>query len=220
MSGGRFLVSLTEVVNSERILLLRSIIREDINFWNEDIFENSPETTDAWYNFKVEISNYATEIQESILSKDSLEVLTTIAGYIVKKINKKLQCNDCKKKLIASSGEKINDEYLALLSRGGLTFPQKWFADYCASIFCALSISESIIQRHSSIVPRHAARYIITEYVDGSMQSCNEHNVNVEKHTINCCINIFYNNKQKQDGDRPRKDGIKMFKKRQRCNEK
>ena len=109
--------------------------------------------------------------------KTVLKVLTTIAGYIVKKINKKLQCNDCKKKLIASSGEKINDEYLALLSRGGLTFPQKWFADYCASIFCALSISESIIQRHSSIVPRHAARYIITEYVNGSMQSCNERNV-------------------------------------------
>ena len=32
MSGGRFLVSLREVESSEKILLIRSIIKEDINF--------------------------------------------------------------------------------------------------------------------------------------------------------------------------------------------
>ena len=37
MSGGRFLVCLLEVSNSERILRLRSIIKEGINFWEEDI---------------------------------------------------------------------------------------------------------------------------------------------------------------------------------------
>ena len=38
MSGGRFLVSLIrEVMNSERILSCRSLIKEDINFWEEDI---------------------------------------------------------------------------------------------------------------------------------------------------------------------------------------
>ena len=37
MSGGRFLVSLLEVSNSERILNLRSILKEDINFWEEDV---------------------------------------------------------------------------------------------------------------------------------------------------------------------------------------
>ena len=32
MSGGRFLVSLREVMNSERILSCRSLIKEDVNF--------------------------------------------------------------------------------------------------------------------------------------------------------------------------------------------
>ena len=37
MSGGRFLVSLREVYNSERILACRSLIKENIKFWNEDL---------------------------------------------------------------------------------------------------------------------------------------------------------------------------------------
>ena len=37
MSGGRFLISLREVLNSERILTCRSLIKEDINFWEEDL---------------------------------------------------------------------------------------------------------------------------------------------------------------------------------------
>ena len=40
MSGGRFLVSLTEVNNSQRILLLTSVIKEDINFREHDLHEN------------------------------------------------------------------------------------------------------------------------------------------------------------------------------------
>lgn len=36
MSGGRFLVSLREVNNSERILACRSLIKEGVYFWNEE----------------------------------------------------------------------------------------------------------------------------------------------------------------------------------------
>ena len=35
MSGGRFLVSLREVLHSERILAGRSLIRENVNFWKK-----------------------------------------------------------------------------------------------------------------------------------------------------------------------------------------
>ena len=37
MSGERFLVSLREVLNTERILSCRSLIKNDINFWKEDL---------------------------------------------------------------------------------------------------------------------------------------------------------------------------------------
>ena len=37
MSGGRFLGSLREVINTERISSCRSLINKDINFWKEDL---------------------------------------------------------------------------------------------------------------------------------------------------------------------------------------
>ena len=41
MSGGRFLVSLEEVTNSEKFLKINSIVKENVNFWEEDIFINN-----------------------------------------------------------------------------------------------------------------------------------------------------------------------------------
>ena len=42
MSGGRFLVSLREVTNSERIIRCRSFVKADINFWKEDLGSDKP----------------------------------------------------------------------------------------------------------------------------------------------------------------------------------
>ena len=42
MSGGRFLVSLREVTNSERIIRCRSLVKADINFWKEDLGSDKP----------------------------------------------------------------------------------------------------------------------------------------------------------------------------------
>ena len=42
MSGGRFLVSLREVTNSERIIRCRSLMKADINFWKEDLGSDKP----------------------------------------------------------------------------------------------------------------------------------------------------------------------------------
>ena len=44
MSGGRFcLVNLQEVLISERILLYCFLIKEDINFWEEDLTSENQE---------------------------------------------------------------------------------------------------------------------------------------------------------------------------------
>ena len=40
MSGGRFLVSLLEVQHSEIILACRTLIKENVNFWDEDLKNN------------------------------------------------------------------------------------------------------------------------------------------------------------------------------------
>ena len=90
MSGGRFLVSLREVLNSERILACRSLIKEHINFWEEDLNKD----LDANYleKLKEAVEPYSTEIFESVLDPDAEAVATTIAGYIYcQKVDKEIK---------------------------------------------------------------------------------------------------------------------------------
>ena len=47
MNGGHFSVSLNEVTNFEKILLCCSLVKEDIDFWNESAL-----VTNAALNFK------------------------------------------------------------------------------------------------------------------------------------------------------------------------
>ena len=47
MNGGRFLVNLREVFNSERILTCRLLIKENINFWEENVDSYSEESLDS-----------------------------------------------------------------------------------------------------------------------------------------------------------------------------
>ena len=115
--------------------------------------------------------------------------------------------------------DKIVDGYLNLLSRGGLTVPSSSLANYVAHAFSALSVTEKIIGRYQSLPTRSAAKYVLDKYLDGYNDlSCTPHSEKVKSAAIRCIINIFYNNKQKADGDMPRKENIKAFKKRQRLS--
>ena len=215
MSGGRFLVSLTEVNNSQRILLLTSVIKEDINFWEHDLYENK-DLTESWQHFKKGISIFASQMHESCLSADSLEVSATVSGYIAKKINEKVQCDACTHHLISTdNAENMNNEYLLLISRGGLTVPTNIMANFFPHVFSALSISEKTTQKYPFITARNAAKHVLNEYLDGYCLSCIDHADIVKRVAVQCIINIFYNNKQKSEGDILRKDNLKAFKKRQ-----
>ena len=204
MSGGRFLVSLTEVNNSQRILLLTSVIKEDINFWEHDLYEIK-DLTLSWQHFKKDISIFASQMHESCLSADSLEVSATVSGYIAKKINEKVQCDACPPPppppphlIYADNAENINNEYLLLISRG---VPTNIMANFVAHAFSALSISEKTIQKYPFITARNAAKHVLNEYLDGYCLSCIDHADIVKRAAVQCIINIFYNNKQKAEGD-------------------
>ena len=41
IGGGRFLVKLRKVKNSENFLRMSSIVKENINFWEEEVFINN-----------------------------------------------------------------------------------------------------------------------------------------------------------------------------------
>ena len=81
MSGGRFLVSLREVLNSERILSCRSLIKKNINFWEENIDSDAEESLDS-------INDLFDERADEIM--DAREVATTILGYCQKTHQTKL----------------------------------------------------------------------------------------------------------------------------------
>ena len=73
MSGGRFLVIPREVVTSERILKCKSLIKENLNFWDDLQQQEDPVTVvnnvfDPRWN----------DIAEAILDDHAREVATTV----------------------------------------------------------------------------------------------------------------------------------------------
>ena len=142
MSGGRFLVSLREVINTERISSCRSLINKDINFWKEDLQpesnkEESYEMIDEMLHDRIE------EISKNALDDDSSQVATTKSGYIARKLLKQSKYKDCEKKPTVHDQDLQNDQYLILLSRGGL--PPKELAEFVCSCFAILDFAESDI---------------------------------------------------------------------------
>ena len=93
MSGGRFWVNHREVLNIERILIYRSLLKENLNFWKEGlkpVQKNNSILLDI-------LTHQESEIQEFSLSKDSKEMAYITSGYITKKeeIIKYFQCETC-----------------------------------------------------------------------------------------------------------------------------
>ena len=103
MSDSRFLDNLREVLNSERILRCRSIFKEYINFWEEDI---ACENLECFTVLEDIFSTRTKEFVESVLDENSAKVAT---GYVAKKLVKQLQYESCKMLLKAGDFDIAND---------------------------------------------------------------------------------------------------------------
>ena len=125
MSGGRFLVSLLEVSDSERILKLRSILKKDINFWDEDVTLDV-DLDSALARIKVELSELQTEILEAELSDAIKEDAVTVSGYVTRKLVTCSKCSVCPFKLI-SKDHHIANELPRKTSQRRFDFPQPSF---------------------------------------------------------------------------------------------
>ena len=99
ISGGRFLVSLREVRNTERILSCRSLINNNINFWKEDLQQPERNEDESYEMIDEILRDRIEEISESVLDDDSSEVATNLSGYIAKMLLKRSKCKDCEKKI-------------------------------------------------------------------------------------------------------------------------
>ena len=212
MSGGRFLVSLREVLTSERILTCKSLLKSNVNLWDEDLQKETPNMNELM-NIAME---HETEFLELSLSPDSEEVAFTIAGYVTKKLSKRSKCNACKEGMVGNKNDNV-PVYFELLSRGGLTIPSEPLAEYVSGAFAILDYADQFIEKDKSgTTTRYAADAILKLYAPKSVFTCLNHTEWGYTFASKIIINIFYNNKQKLAGDKVRKDDLSAFKRRQR----
>ena len=69
MHGGHFLVSLVEFNTSDKILLMRSLLKENIIFWEEDVFDEKPAVNEE---LESEIASLSDDIANSSLTDEPL----------------------------------------------------------------------------------------------------------------------------------------------------
>ena len=66
MSGGRFLVGLREVNSSEKIIKIKSLLKEDISFWDEDLHVEKQNT--------INIEKFLDLVREKLADMDSVKL--------------------------------------------------------------------------------------------------------------------------------------------------
>ena len=99
MNGCRLIVNLREVQNSEKILQYRSLLKKNIDFWEEDL---TSENLECYCNCE----HRTREIVESVLDENSVEVTT---WYVAKKFIKRSRCESCKILLKAADNDIAHD---------------------------------------------------------------------------------------------------------------
>lgn len=196
--------------NSERILACRSLIMEDVNFWEEDLKPDNP--CDNVQKLMQEVARLQIEIQESSLDDDSREVATTIAGYISKKLQTRSKCTSCSKMLIADKDGIENDKYLNILSRGRMTVPSTDLADFVDDCFAILDYISPLLVEHKITNVRDVCSRILNRYGPKAAFVCEDHVAWGMKFASKPIINIFFNNKEKLCLDTVRKDAVAEFK--------
>ena len=160
MSGGRFLVGLKDVVFSEKILKIKSLVKEglDIDDWAKVTDEKSP---DKVAEFRDSVQPIGSESIRICLTDASKEIFDNVAGYIAKKLIK--HCNSCDQ-LLTNDGVL---PYVKLLSRGGLKEPSAALGTFVAHGFAVLNAAANIIQ-DSSLPSRFVAEDLLKTFL------CNE----------------------------------------------
>lgn len=89
------------------------------------------------------------------LSDDDREITAHIAGYIAKKVKKRLG-NYCKEHFFENSVSENSDfSYLKILLRGGLTIPSINLVNYVCTTFAILNYSVDVINQIN--IPRRTA---------------------------------------------------------------
>ena len=213
MNGGRFLVGLKDTVYSEKILKIKSLVKEGIDI-DENVKENRHENMEIDI-LLLDVDSLNVLPNRIQLTQESREVAVHVAGYVAKRFLKSHAC--CKSHLTGIISESNPDHaYITILNRGGLTIPSTSLTDYVCTSFAILSFTENSVIK-SNIRARKAAELVLS-HTFGIYQdfTCNDHRALGQTFVNRIISNIFFNNKRKATTSSVHKDNVVSFKKRQR----
>ena len=212
MSGGRFLVSLKDVECSEKILKIKSLLREGIDI-DEDV-KVIDDYTAPLTKMNEEIDLMIRDVGRLSLSPETKDISNHVAGYVAVKLQASV--NGCCGKRLINAGEN-SDNYHKKLSRGGLTVASEALENYVATGFSILDACETTIVK-SGIPSRIAGEFLLKKYlsVDEYGFACTGHESETGAKIIRRITNVFFNNKRKCLTDAVTDDRVKKFKSNKR----
>ena len=116
------MVGLREATNNERILALKSLLKESNSFLQENICFDSCKNL-ALLHFSQNLENISFEIKNCCLDQNSTEVAAVASGYIAKKMIKRTYCLEA------------------------LTQPATGLTQYVSKSFTVLDLCEYIVRK-------------------------------------------------------------------------
>ena len=212
MSGGRFLVGLREATSSEKIIKLKTLLKDDIDISN--IMDSNVEHDENIETLLHHVDLSCCSDEMVTLSEDSREVGIYIAGYVAKKLKERFgEC--CKGLLTGDSGAENPDfSYVQILSRG-LIISSTNLVNYVCTAFATLEFVDDLITKSGLPVRKAAEHVLIHCFQSFETFACTTHEAIARKITNSTAVNIYFNNKRKFVWTLAA-DGVKTFNKRQR----
>ena len=117
MSGGRFLVSLTEVLRSESILSYKILLKHGIDYTK--LQYSTPVSINQKITEFLAINLYSNLLEQLVISHDTKDVVAYISGYITRSLLKQSKCQNCSDLL---HKDPMITSFVSALNRGGLKY--------------------------------------------------------------------------------------------------
>jgi hypothetical protein len=209
MSGGRFLISEKDIVTSEKILKIKTLVKKGLEL--DSGILSAEEDPVQMAKLMDEIKGLIGQSENLTLNKESLQVSDTVAGYIARK-TEHLFKGCCKKQL---TDDQPNAEYIGILSRGGLKNPSLPLSSAVSQAFAILDATSAAI-RNSDVPARKAGMRILKHYLDSSVIVCDRHTDDLSDRLMKVVCNCFFNNQRKRSNEVIVKHNVAEFKRPKR----
>ena len=211
MSGRRFLISAKDIVHSENILKIQTLVKEGFDI------DSSLKVT---VNHQEGISTLLSEVKDKVRNVESLcldersrEVSDNVAGYVVHKA-KSLLGDCCISGLKGETGSSA-EKYIGVLSRGGLVTPSESLGEIVAQSFAVLDACSQTIKT-SQLPSRIAGIAVLQEFVDVSGLACELHNASFSLRVLKVVCNCFFAGQAKRSIEKVTEDTVAALKKSKR----